>query len=455
MSLGESQGELVSNLAARKPAERRLGERQVGPPILRTQSATLSAKSSTTRLNPSRPNSYPHQDGLRGERSSSPTFSLALEDQLLQDARDGRLDQFDLLQAGLIASGVETDRELTQLCSDPQTKLASSKWTSETESTKARRVFEWLTTTIITGSYNASSTELDKTLITGDYNCVTTTILYTWACRQLGLKVSPVATTGHVFCVVGTDPPLEVQTTSRDWFEKRDIRLADAYGQVANELPKEGVRTLSDVQLVAKIYYNRGVSALEQNAFREAIQLLRISYQLDPSDEPTKSNLLAGFNNWALTLADQGAFDRAVAKISEGLMLDDRFEILRENELHVHERWAKEFANSGEYANALRVIGAVLSRRPGANFLVEAQTSYRKAWAVSLLKVGKHAEALKVIREQTRSDRAIDEVQIFGEVAEEWIDQGQSEKAASLLKFMTKHHPNEATLRRLYARAVP
>lgn len=340
------------------------------------------------------------------ENSLDELAAYPLERELLEDCRDRRLDQHNLLEASLIAGNIYSKDELQrshQQLSRLLLELSAVCPEKPDDGTSLHKrsalLFEEMHRRILTGQYRAECTELPITLEGGDYNCVTATLLYQWICRNHRLPVVAIAVPGHVFCQLSPQdghPSFDVQTTCSDWFNKSsDERLAMGDGSLpsGSHAPR---RTLSDIELLGKVYYNRGVTALERDEYSEARRLLSIARRLDPGDGPAKNNFLAGLNNWALALSDQGQFASAVAKLDECRLCDAQFAPLLANELHIHERWARSLCDDGRYVDAIATLEQAAEHRPEQHMFRKGIANIYGLWTASLAKSGKVEDAIVI-----------------------------------------------------------
>ena len=62
----------------------------------------------------------------------------------------------------------------------------------------------------------------------------------------------------------------------------------------------DGGRLLSEVELLGKFFYNRGVLQLQAGDIAEGTSLLRRSLLFNAQDDDARRNLAAGLNNWAV-----------------------------------------------------------------------------------------------------------------------------------------------------------
>lgn len=314
---------------------------------------------------------------------------------LLGDAADGRLDEFSLWQAALVAGGSESAErqqaaarfqglqaelqailkaERRSAAGDRRPSVRRGRWIQPTSRAPqaperaapmisppvpatptaiAERIFRFMHRRVLTGDYQTGQNDLARTLRTGDYNCVTATILFNCLCRNSGLKSQAIAAPAHVFSRVIADTRLDVETTCARWFESPD-----------RQRPARPGRRLSDVQLIAKIFYNRGVQLLQEDEFARALSLFETSIALDADDQTARTNRLATLNNWALAESNAGRFEQAVRLLQRGAALDSRYVPIQANDLHVHQRWAQSLCEQKRYREAFALLEARRRERP-------------------------------------------------------------------------------------------
>jgi len=190
---------------------------------------------------------------------------------------------------------------------------------------RAAAVLEQLHDKVLTGRYDKQATDLPRTLTTGDYNCLSALVMYVELCNRADVPLEIWSQPGHVYCVLA-GWNLRIEPASGQW------RAAPQ--DIQHDLP---ARRITPVQLVGKIYYNRGVELLQRRAFEAGVEALRMACQLDPHDADARTNLLAGLNNWALALVAQDQPAAAAALIARGLAIDPAFAPLVANARYVAE----------------------------------------------------------------------------------------------------------------------
>ncbi|MCH5373227.1 MAG: tetratricopeptide repeat protein, partial [Planctomycetes bacterium] len=136
----------------------------------------------------------------------------------------------------------------------------------------------------------------------------------------------------------------------------------------------------SDVQLVAKIYYNRGVALLQHSAFAAALPLLMRASELDRDDPAARRNTLACLNNWAVSECHCGRFERALDLLTQGRSLAPNHDDFADNEVYVYFNWARKLCAEESYPEALDVLDAACRRHPSVMLFREGRATVSAAW---------------------------------------------------------------------------
>ncbi|NQT40635.1 MAG: hypothetical protein HQ581_24290 [Planctomycetes bacterium] len=316
-----------------------------------------------------------------------------LEESLLADADDGRLDEHRLVAAALIAGGVDRSDVLESNLRRWDALAAESDRlcdTADPPRQRARVIFEFLHRRVLRGGYQIDCTDLRVPLADGRFNCVSATVLYCCLAERHGLVAHGLEAPGHVLCRLALpEGPLDVETTCPRWLGPRQD---SPQRSETNERPEEGGvvmesaddtprRLLSDVQLIAMIYYNRGADLLARKQFALAVAANAMALRLDPASTAARGNLLASLNNWSVDLSTSGRFAEALEPLEQGWRVDDRYAPFATNFVHVHFRWIEQLIGQGRFAEALDRLEAAQARRPDEPFFEQARLSVRRHWA--------------------------------------------------------------------------
>jgi tetratricopeptide (TPR) repeat protein len=333
--------------------------------------------------------------------------SNPLESRLLADAADGRLDEHSLLRAALIASGLQDPAALLAYEErvarwDRPLRVAGAQ-AGKIDPT-ARVIFEFMHRQILVGGYHQDSTDLLQTIDSGRFNCVSATLLYSCLAERFGLSARGLEYPGHVMSrLLSAGGPLDVESTCPRWFELLDdpqqqqdlLRQAlGTHGDYAAKVARR--REVSPVQLVAMIYYNRGVDLLAQLHFPEALAADAKALRLDPANAAAWGNLSATLNNWAISLSSVGLHSQAAEKLNEGLAIDPDYPTFAANYVHVHYQWVEQLCQGGRFEDALTVLQRAAARRPAETYFRAATLDVYRRWARARLAAGHFAEAAAV-----------------------------------------------------------
>jgi len=251
---------------------------------------------------------------------------------LIADCRDGRLDEVGLFEAALIASGVDNKAELGEWLSmyRPVREQILANLPAGTATERLKAIHTAAHRFVLTGYYREAASDLRTALASGDFNCLTSLVVCGDLCQGAGLNVQARLVRGHVFLTVQSSPGrvLRVEPGTPQWA----VRPVDE---------AVGGRTLSQVELLGKFFYNRGVEQLHSQQHAQGVTLLRTSLALDPADSDARSNLAAGLNNWAVEHCRAKRFEDAASLIEQGLSLDPHFAPLVANEQLVRGKLGK------------------------------------------------------------------------------------------------------------------
>ncbi len=142
-----------------------------------------------------------------------------------------------------------------------------------------------------------------------------------------------------------------------------------------------GRRQVSEVELVATIYYNRGVDLLAEKRFADAAAANAKALRLDPQNATAKGNFLATINNWAIDLGTSGEYEQAAELLRLGLAIDPSYDAVRANYVQLFRQWSEDLCGSGRYDDAVRLLTQASKDQPGEKFFREAAIEVLRRWA--------------------------------------------------------------------------
>ena len=315
-----------------------------------------------------------------------------LEKRLFADAADGRWDEHDLLTASLLASGVDQpealhryQRQVAALVEE----LRRSGAVSGSPLDEAQAIFEFMHRRILTHGYRLDSTDLRVVLDQGRYNCVSASVLFNCLAGEFGLRTCGLELPGHAMSrLFFQDGHFDVETTCPTWFrlshdpEKQAELVRQSLG-LRPDQPRIQPREVSDVELVATIYYNRGVDLLAQKRFAEAVAANAKALRLDPANVTARGNLLATLNNWAIDMGAAGDYPQAAGLLTRGMQLNASYETFRANYVHVHYQWIEDLCRQQHFQEALDLLTTAEQTVPADPYFKKARLDIYRRWAVA------------------------------------------------------------------------
>ncbi len=266
-----------------------------------------------------------------------PTRSSS-EARLLADAQDGRLDRHSLIAAALVAGG-SSDASLARDCEARLEALAEEFRASEDFDlpmvARAEAMHRFLHDRVLMGDYDGSVNSVGDMFHHGSFNCITASTLLIALAERLGVEAVACEAPAHVLVVVDPQGVAAVVEMTR---RPPAVQSLAANAPADESRPRPPGRLIRATQLLATYYHNRGVERLAARDYAAAVALNQTALELDRDCGAAKQNLLAAWNNWALTLADSGDFAQALEKIDAGLAIAPDYAPLRENRTLIEHR---------------------------------------------------------------------------------------------------------------------
>lgn len=272
------------------------------------------------------------------------------------------LDARSFAALALIASGAgdQTERLEAELSSmgDELASLAENA-TGGREKTELILAFMYEKTL---SRYSEFQTRLDIAIQKGEYNCVSSSVLFAYFAKRLGLETYGNETPNHSFCTVLVDgKPIDVETTNPFGFDpgNRKELPGEREGETRYLLvPKTTYRNrtkIDDRRLIALIYNNR-ISMLERSGrFEEAAGLAVDALTLQGENAPP-GEIADRFLNYAINLSAGGDHEKALGFIerARGEFFD--FPRYREFENNTVQNAVADLVKKEEYDEARRLL---------------------------------------------------------------------------------------------------
>ncbi|MEX2187055.1 MAG: hypothetical protein WD875_09690 [Pirellulales bacterium] len=240
---------------------------------------------------------------------------------MLADAADGRWDKFDLLSAALITENrSQAERRRASQRLDDHVAAARRQLAASPDAPAAELLFAYLHERILTDRFSPDCHTIGETLASGRFNCLSGTVLFVGLAERCGVSAQAVLAPSHVYARTSSGGRVEdVETTCPTWFRepvpRRSAWMRSALGE---DTRAERHRPLTSVELLAVVYYNRGVACFARRDFAAAAADNLVALRLDANNAAAADNLLAAINNWALDAANHGRLDLAEELLRRG-----------------------------------------------------------------------------------------------------------------------------------------
>jgi hypothetical protein len=306
-----------------------------------------------------------------------------LERHLFDQIHDGHCGSFSLLEAGLIAGGVQRDDELQRYCRrfDALVKSLHASGSVRGEPRqRAEAIFTFLHRTLLHGGYCLQASDLRQAFDRGRFNCVTASLLLNCLAERFHLKAVALALPGHALSrLILPQETLDIETTCPEWFHVSGAGHWGTRARVTGRVPPvngtrsvpDTLRPVSDVELVAMIYYNRGVDLLAEGRFAAAAAANLKAVRLDPKNKAARGNYLATINNWGIERATVGDYSKAAELFRLGLAADPTYAAFRDNYVRLFRQWTDKLRRDGRDEEALRLLDQAAQEQPGERFFRE------------------------------------------------------------------------------------
>jgi len=328
----------------------------------------------------------------------------ALEQRLIEDAKDGVFDQHTLAQAALIASGLSDPQQVSEHHTQVQnlSRRAQSALKHLPAVEQAAGLLRWLHEYALT-TYAAEQSLLPKVLDSGVYNCVSVTVLYNSIGQTLGLRLRAVETEKHVFSkLLMANQAYDIETTTQYGFDPsvdaiNQFEAKTGFKHIGSE-QVEQTRVVGDVGLVALIYFNRALAAVEADNTRLSLHLFAKALWFDPELTQARASFMSLISVQAAQWLQAKQFTRALDLLTFGLKLEPAHKTMRYNWVAGWTNWALFEAEHAEPEKALIRIQKAYKITQDAR-LIELQAQIFMRHALVLAEQGDWADGMALMND--------------------------------------------------------
>ena len=125
------------------------------------------------------------------------------------------------------------------------------------------------------------------------------------------------------------------------------------------------MREITDVELVATIYYNVGVDYSQEGDYERSVASYIKAVQLAPSNQTILGNLKATINNWAIDVAmKEKDYEKAILITDLGRRIDPEFREYKMNMPIFYRDWIDRLTKEKKWDDAMRIQEEYAKRFP-------------------------------------------------------------------------------------------
>ena len=294
---------------------------------------------------------------------------------LLNDARDGKLDDWTFAEAALLVDGVERgDRRQGLLQKLDVIAAAAGEHLDNSDESfqRASDLLSWLYSEGYLKQYSSNQSSLVRLLSDGTYNCVSSAILYSIIGCHLGLDVQAVEVPDHVFAIVYDGARhADIETTIATGFRPaskslKTFRSLTGFEYIPDSPDKRRKLTLPG--LLALVAYNRGVELGKQRRYALAVGAYFRAMSLDGDNATAVKNALATLAAWSRVCAESRNYGQFVAMINIGLQLAPKDEGFLHSRMYGWQMWINETVQRGDSEEALELVRRAAREVSGEHF---------------------------------------------------------------------------------------
>jgi len=259
-----------------------------------------------------------------------------LSQKLLSDIEDGQLDFFSRVEAALVISGADSQRQLDRglewfdiLLQD----IKAKNIISYEKIASAEKLFLYFHAVWLR-EYEEKATTLFDIIDKKEFNCVAATVLYNLTCDKLGLTTNAFETPTHVYTIFTniTERVMVENTTSMGFNIMKNLRSYSKY--LAQYYPEQQVlkigldrlyyyenskgREINNTELLGLICYNLALMTSEKKEYEKAYQYVELAQLFNQDSRSNAKFEQHLYYQWGKQLYDQEQYYQAFEVIADG-----------------------------------------------------------------------------------------------------------------------------------------
>ena len=258
-----------------------------------------------------------------------------LEQRLIDDIRDYRLDDFSHIEAAFILSGADkpdTLQKYMQWYDGLVNTLRSYNFDIFDRVGTAAKIFQYLHGSWLI-TYAEESTTLLDVASSKEFNCVAGTILYNLVCEDMNLRTEAFETPTHTYTIFPNfSENIMVENTASYGFNitqnlqeyskyllqfyPQDKRYQIGLDRIYEYEQSKG-RKITNTELLGLLAYNRAYFANQEQDYKTAYRFVRLAQQFN-NDSRSNINFEIGlYYRWGRQLVERQQFNQAFEIFAE------------------------------------------------------------------------------------------------------------------------------------------
>lgn len=350
--------------------------------------------------------------------------ATGLERKLFADAQDGQLDDYSMIDAAFVASGLPDGEALALYRKKYKSLLSGARRLANREATdyaRAKAVFKYLHKKTLR-TYGLHSVDMVGLFSRGDYNCVSATVLFNALLEDINLESWGVLVPSHAYSIVLIDGrEVEVETTSPNGFDP--ARTDEAYRQLLKQYGLDGAlydaaggkrktsslirevegkkQPVGNLTMVAVIYSNLAAARVRDGDLEGALANFVKASALSDENPHFQRSRDALLNNLVVDLVEAGSYLRAAAAASAARRIpgldQNILQKLVSLQAHATTKRAMELGDLGRHQEAVAVYDQALVELPGQEMLLHNRKARYVNWGIALTSTRQFREAATVL----------------------------------------------------------
>lgn len=350
--------------------------------------------------------------------------ATSLEKSLFDDARDGQLDSYSMIDAAFIASGLPDEDALGAYRQKYSSLLAGARRLAgreETDYARAKAAFDYLHSKLLR-TYGLHSVDMIGVFARGEYNCVSATVLFNAILEDLNLQSWGVLVPSHAYSIVRVEGrDVEVETTSPRGFDP--ARTDEAYHQLLKQYGLDGAlfnsgagrakgaslirevegekKPVGNLTMIAVIYSNLAAARVRDGDLEGALANFVKASALSSENPHFQRSRDALLNNLVVDLVEAGNYLQAVAAASAARKIPgldrEMLDKLVSLQAHATTKRAMELAASGKHREAIDAYDQGLHQLGDVELLLHNRKAGYVNWAIALTADEKYREAATIL----------------------------------------------------------